>query len=33
MLDIVQPRSQPQGVQPNHLADEFVETLRAWPCR
>ncbi|MCK1709840.1 MULTISPECIES: MATE family efflux transporter [unclassified Bradyrhizobium] len=28
MLDIVQPRSQPQGVQPNHLADEFVETLR-----
>ncbi len=29
MLDTVQPRSQPQaGVQPNHLADEFVETLR-----
>lgn len=28
MLDTVQPRSQPQGVQPNHLADELVETLR-----
>src|SRR4051794_34941110 len=29
MLDTIQPRPQPQpGVQPNHLADEFVETLR-----
>ncbi len=29
MLDTVQPRPQPQaGVPPNHLAEEFVETLR-----
>ncbi|MGY4380891.1 Na+-driven multidrug efflux pump [Bradyrhizobium sp. i1.3.6] len=29
MLDTVQPRPQPQaGVPQNHLAEEFVETLR-----
>ena len=28
MLDTVRHPPQPQGVQPNHLADEFVETLR-----
>src|SRR5258708_14113992 len=28
MLATVQPHPQPQGVQPSHLAQEFVETLR-----